>query len=354
MSDIDIDALLREVDPAEPCGPNLEYDPAFVALDVAMQGKPEVQYGDTIKAAEPPDWKSVRRSAGELLRRSRDLRLVVHLLRANLSLFGIDGLVDGLRLLERLIDERWDSVHPLLDPDDGMDPMLRINSLAILADHATLLKDLKEAPLIVLPVLGPLSLRTLDIATGELTLAEGADKIPLGAIDLALADVDGERLAHAVAALTAAFDSVSNIEALLVRQVGSANALNLEVLTRALKRGRDFLAHKLAARPGAPAAASAGADSPAAIAERAGAAPRPALSGEIGSRADVVAMLDKLIKYYRQSEPSSPVPLLLERAKRMVSMNFFELMQDLAPDGMPQLMVIKGPDGAGQQEGDSE
>jgi type VI secretion system protein ImpA len=48
------------------------------------------------------------------------------------------------------------------------------------------------------------------------------------------------------------------------------------------------------------------------------------------------------------------VPLLLERAKRMVSMNFFELMQDLAPDGMPQLMVIKGPDGAGQQEGDSE
>ncbi|MDQ2988435.1 MAG: type VI secretion system ImpA family N-terminal domain-containing protein, partial [Pseudomonadota bacterium] len=206
MSDIDIDALLREVDPAEPCGPNLEYDPAFVALDVAMQGKPEVQYGDTIKAAEPPDWKSVRRSAGELLRRSRDLRLVVHLLRANLSLFGIDGLVDGLRLIERLIDERWDSVHPLLDPDDGMDPMLRINSLAILADHATLLKDLKEAPLILLPVLGPLSLRTLDIATGELTLAEGADKIPLGAIDLALADVDGERLAHAVAALTAAFD----------------------------------------------------------------------------------------------------------------------------------------------------
>ena len=57
-----------------------------------MQGKPEVQYGKTITAAEPPDWKSVRRTASELLARSRDLRLVVHLLRANLSLHGIAGL----------------------------------------------------------------------------------------------------------------------------------------------------------------------------------------------------------------------------------------------------------------------
>jgi type VI secretion system protein ImpA len=341
------------VDPGAPCGPNLEYDPVFVALEQAVLGKPEVQYGKTITAAEAPDWKSVRRMASELLERSRDLRLVMHLLRADLSLRGIDGLVDGVRLIERLLEERWDSVHPALDPDDGMDPMLRINSLAVLADQATLLKDLKEATLIVLPVLGPLSLRTLDIATGELVLPDGPDKIPLASIDLALADVDDASLGNAVAALTQAFDSVRNIEALLVRQAGSAKALNLESLTRALKRGHDFLAHHLEGRVGvaasgdAPAATDGAAGAPARAGSGPGAAP---ISGEIANRNDVLAMLDKLIKYYRDHEPSSPLPLLLVRARRLVPKNFVEIMEDLAPAGVAQLLLISGPDG-GKQDG---
>jgi type VI secretion system protein ImpA len=351
MADFDIDALLRELDPAAPCGPNLEYDPVFVALEQAVLGKPEVQYGKTITAAEPPDWKSIRRTAHELLARSRDLRLVVHLLRANLSLNGIAGLVDGVRLIERLLEERWDSVHPKLDPEDGMDPMLRINSLAILADQATLLKDLKEAPLIVLPVLGPLTLRTLDIATGELVLPDGPGKIALASIELALADVDDASLGRAVAALAQAFDSVRNIEALLVRQVGSAKALNLEALTRALKRGRDFLGHKLEARAGVAAVADAAPADAAGVPAHAGAEACAApSSGEITNRNDVLNALDKLIKYYREHEPSSPLPLLLVRARRLATKNFVEIMEDLAPAGVAQLLVISGPDG-GKQDG---
>jgi type VI secretion system protein ImpA len=351
MADFDIDTLMLEVDPVAPCGPNLEYDPAFVALEQAVLGKQEVQYGKTISAAEPPDWKAIRRSAGELLARSRDLRLVVHLLRANLSLNGITGLTEGVRIIERLLEERWDSVHPQLDPDDGMDPMLRINTLAILCDKATLLKDLKEAPLIMLPVLGPLTMRMLDIATGELPMPDGPGKISLASIELALGDVDTPTLGRAVTALAQAFDSVTNIEALLVRQAGSAKALNLEVLTRALKRGRDFLAHQLEKRPPAPGTemtaegepgVAGAADGPG----RAGAAAGPApISGEINSRADVLLMLDKLIKYYREREPSSPLPLLLVRARGLVEKNFVEIMEDLAPAGVAQLLVISGPDG---------
>lgn len=173
MSQIDVDALLRAVDADAPCGPNLEYDPLFVALEQAVLGK----YGATISAAVPPDWKIVRRMAADLLARSRDLRLVVHLLRASLALDGVKGLADGIRLIERLLDEQWHSVHPQLDADDDMDPMLRLNSLAILADRATVLKELKEATLVALPGLGPLSLRTLEITNGELAPADGQDKI---------------------------------------------------------------------------------------------------------------------------------------------------------------------------------
>ena len=350
MNKNDVNDLLQEVEADAPCGPNLEYDPVFVALELAVLGKPEVQYGDTITPAVPPEWKVVRKMAAELLARSRDLRLAVYLLRAELALVGIEGMAEGLHLIERLLDERWDSVHPELDADDDNDPMLRINSLTVLTDAGTVLKDLKEAPLVVLPGLGPLTLRMLEVASGELPPPKGTEKIAVESIDKALADVGDDALAAAVERLTRALDSVVNIETLLVRQVGSSQALNLDALTKPLKRGRDFLAQRAGAR--APDAAEVGDET---ASEGGGAAPGAArgapISGAIANRGDVVRMLDKLLEYYHQHEPSSPLPLLLERAKRLVPKNFMEIMADLAPDGMPQLKMIKGPE---EGEGESE
>lgn len=344
MGMVNIDALLQEVDPASPCGPNLEYDAGFLELEQALLGKPEVQYGDTITPAVPPEWKLVQRLAGELLERSRDLRLAVAMLRAQLALHGMAGCADGLRLIESLLVQRWDSVHPQLDPDDDNDPMLRINSLAVLADGATLLRELKEAPLIVLPALGPVSLRTLEIASGEVPPPEGESKVELSSIEAALRDADPDKVQALRTALTQAHESAVNIETLLVRQVGSAQALNLDPLVRYLRRARDF-ANSGAAEAvatDAPAAEDAGGAPAAPAADGAARAPA-AISGEIASRADVVRMLDKIIKYYAQNEPASPVPLLLGRARRLVPKNFFEVLEDLAPDGIAQLLVVSGP-----------
>lgn len=90
-------------------------------------------------------------------------------------------------------------MHPQLDADDGMDPTLRINSLAVLADRSSLLKEVREANLIVLPGLGPLSLRRLEIALGELAAADTDDKLMLASIDLALADLDPAAVGAAAA-----------------------------------------------------------------------------------------------------------------------------------------------------------
>lgn len=343
MSTIDIEPLLLEIDAEAPCGPNLEYDPDFVALEQEALGKPEVQYGATITPAVPPDWKLVRRMAAGLLERSRDLRLAIHLLRANLALSGIEGLADGLTLIERLLDTRWDSVHPELDPDDDLDPTLRINSLAILADTGSLLRDLKEVGLVVLPGLGPLTIKMLDIANGETAPPEGQEKITTGSIESALADVNPDQLAISVGLLARALACAVNIEVLLVRHVGSSQALNLDALTRPLRKSHDFLSRQ---GQGASAAAVAEGDGAAAGngAAAAPATPRAGIQGDIGSRDDVTRMLDKVLQYYGRNEPSSPVPILLERAKRLVPMNFFEIMQNIAPDGISQLKVIRGPE----------
>lgn len=347
MSTIDVDALLLEIDSNAPCGPNLEYDPVFLALEQEALGKPEVQYGDTITPAVPPDWKTVRRMTTELLARSRDLRLAVHLVRASLALSGIAGFADGVALIARLLDERWDSVHPMLDAEDDNDPTLRINSLAILADTGTLVRELKDATLLVLPGLGPLTIKMLEVANGELPAPSGQDKIALASIESAMRDLAPGQLAGAVDALARALAAVVNIELILVRQVGSSQALNLDALTRPLRKAHDFLARQgqgQDAGGAAPAGPGGGGDHPWPVA----AAPtgRAANSGDIASRDDVLRMLDKLADYYNHHEPSSPIPILLARAKRLVPMNFFEIMQDLAPDGVAQLAVIRGPDGS--------
>ncbi len=64
--------------------------------------------------------------------------------------------------------------------------------------------------------------------------------------------------------------------------------------------------------------------------------------GEINSRDEAMRVLDKVSDYFVRHEPSSPVPMLIRRAKRLVSKNFMEIVRDLAPDGLPQVEKIRG------------
>jgi type VI secretion system protein ImpA len=350
MSIVDVDVLLQEVSPDAPCGPNLEYDPLFLELEQNAIGKPEVQYGSTIVPAVPPEWKLVKKQAFDLLGRSRDLRVAMSLLRSLLALHAIPGFADGMRLVERLVEERWDSVHPQLDPDDDNDPTLRINSLAILADSTAIVRDIKETAFIQLPILGPLTVRMLELSSGELAPPKGETPVVQASIDAALRDVRPEALLEAAHAVGQAHASLVNLGAALVRQVGNARALDFGALERQLRRMRDVLAPHLPQTEESDAMAenanqeSAAADSVPA-AHPAGPAAAP-ISGEINSRADVVRMLDKILAYYQRNEPSSPVPMLIERAKRLAPKSFFEIMEELAPESVNQLKILRGPEAA--------
>ena len=59
---------------------------------------------------------------------------------------------------------------------------------------------------------------------------------------------------------------------------------------------------------------------------------------------DVLAALDKIIRYYERQEPSSPVPLLVRGAQRLVSKSFTEIIQVLTPEAIQQIESICGLD----------
>jgi len=68
----------------------------------------------------------------------------------------------------------------------------------------------------------------------------------------------------------------------------------------------------------------------------------------VGSRDDVIKSLDKICKYYERHEPSSPIPLLIKRCRRLVNKSFLEIVSDLAPDGLKQARLVVGKPGDGK------
>jgi len=48
-------------------------------------------------------------------------------------------------------------------------------------------------------------------------------------------------------------------------------------------------------------------------------------------------LLDRLCAYYAHAEPSSPVPVLLRRARKLVGVRFADAVCELAPAGTEQV-----------------
>jgi type VI secretion system protein ImpA len=64
--------------------------------------------------------------------------------------------------------------------------------------------------------------------------------------------------------------------------------------------------------------------------------------GEIRSAQDALLAMEKICQYFERHEPSSPVPLLLRRAQRLVAKTFLEVIQDVCPDAISQIRLIGG------------
>ena len=77
-----------------------------------------------------------------------------------------------------------------------------------------------------------------------------------------------------------------------------------------------------------------------------GAASAPVMSiatmGPPTNRADAVRMLDLVIEFYERHEPSSPLPLLIARARRLAEMSFLDILRDMAPSGLTEAERIAG------------
>lgn len=333
----DIEALLAPLEGEAASGGDLEYDPDFLALEAAATPKAERVVGDSVIAAEAPDWEKVEALALSLFARTRDLRVAVHLCTAWACRHGQVGWADGLELVHGLLERLWDSVHPQLDAEDDDDPTARVNAVLALADPGSVLGQFRTAPFVQSPRLGRFSLRDLRIATGNLKFAGEGEPPTVAEIEACCMDCPSEQLESSASAVERAWQHARDIDTMLTDRLGAA-APDLKLLLGDLHELQKFLLPQWASRSGSEIG-----EDPAETGEGAGdASGAPAAGGRISGPGDVLRRLDEVCDYYAKHEPSSPVPLLLRRAQRLVGKDFLELLEDLAPAGIDELQRVSG------------
>ncbi len=352
---IDVDKLLAEISPEAPCGEDLSYDPALLELERVAKGTPEQQVGETIVPAEEPNWREVRDLALALLERTRSLSVIKYLVVSMMKTEGLAGLRDSMAVLRGSLERYWDTIWPQLDPDDNNDPLERMNIISFLSPPAGMYGDalgfiqrLGEVPLCNSKQLGRFGLRDIQIARKELSAPADKPAPELAAIEGAFRDTSTEDIEAAGAAARQAAEDLAAIDSVITQRVGAGKAVNLDPAKKAMKEIcsclTNFSGGLAGAQAGGDAAQSAGTAGTAGAATGITASPSggPAIAGEIHSPDDVIRVLDLICAYYQRVEPSSPVPLLLRRARRLVRKSFMEILQDLNPEALQQIQVISG------------
>ncbi len=351
MYDLNVDELLKPISADTPCGEDLSYDPEFTELERLMPGKPEQEMGSVKTPAEEPDWQDIHVRCNALLHRTKDLRVMVYLVLAQARLRGIEGVRDGLLLLDQHLQTYWPDLMPPLDAEDDNDPTLRVNAIASMSPPADAFADPLKFPQRFLEVplndsrqFGPVTLRQIMISTGE--LPAGADeKAPSPAeIEAAFSDTPPERLSALYQGAAEALQAWDSIDKTLTMHVGSGRGADLRGTRKIIQNWTMQIQKRLS--PSAPAV-TAGADASGSAAMPVASTAAPMAQRGISSRDDCIRAIDDICRYLEAAEPSSPVPMILKRARKLINMDFLDVIADLSPDALAAIKSIGGLDREG-------
>jgi type VI secretion system protein ImpA len=330
--------LCEPVSADAPCGVDLEDTQLLASFDAFRV------FGSDTSVRPDIDWPGVRTQALKALAQSRDLRLLTHLAAATLRVEGIKAFCVVLTVADCWLTQCWDLVFPRVQDD----ALLRKNALNCLADPMAIVAPLRRSAIISQRQFGTFTLRDVELATGQLEATDTDRNAPGAAqIEAALAAAPIEELSILVGELGAAGVALDNVVANMQHHAGPQSAPDFAALAKPLTRIRKVLTEHLAARAADPQVLlSAGVvpDSFARADGTAGAEVSVSADGVeiIKSRQEAIRAIDAAVLFFRRYEPSSPVPLLLERARRLVAKNFMEVLEDIAPEGLPQAKLVGG------------
>ena len=306
--------LLNPIRADQPSGADLAFSPELDAITQArLSDDPSLDQGDWPAELKEADWDFViTRCAALLEQKSKDLRLAVWLAEAGAKKYRMRGLAEGLRVLAGLFDQYWD--QGLYPEADGDDHDQRIGNLSwILARIPSLLREM--------PVTDGNGSRYC------LVDFEMARKNPNNP-DLKLADLDdAKRASSAKFRADFCIDAANCIEAIL--QLEKAADARLGQDSPGFSAAREAVKTMLHLMP-APQTRDE-------IENEQGMPHLPATArsgppGALGTRAEALAQLRTVAKFFRRTEPHSPVSYFADKAANAGEQDLHEWLRSVVKD----------------------
>jgi type VI secretion system protein ImpA len=330
--------LLQPITEERPCGENLEDTELLASFDAFRlfgQARPldapaERNEKRIPKPPESPEWVQIRDKALEALAKSKDLRLLAYLGTAALRTDGVPAFAETLSVASQWLETHWGQTYPLVDED----VILRRNALNCFADPMAVVDGLRRVPLVRSRQHGTFRLRDIDIATHQLLPGDGDAQVDENQVNAAFASMPLAELTELHDSVTSSVASLQKIDQTMRDAAGTEATPSFDLLTPQLARMGQVLRAQLASHPDSVAAGLPGAASDA--------GDGVSIGGVVQSRQDAIRALDAVADFFRRTEPSSPIPMFLARAKRLVSKDFLEVLADIAPEAVAQARAAGG------------
>lgn len=306
------------------------------------------------------DWHAVSRMAAQVLCvQSKDLACVAWLFEARLHIDGFAAIAPCLTLLDALLNQYWDNIHPLSD-DGDLDS--RANQIRWIAEK--LLPVLRQTPMTASQddtqygwedwQQGQRNSHLKVRIDGTQELVESTE-LPLFRQAMAASSVEHFLPLHRV--LSEALRALDMLR-LTLEKYFTPSAPSLAAMFGLLDQIHGLCDDELYRRGVRPVQASV---PPSPLPPPFSPLPPPLsplpplfqLGEPISGRADAYARLAELSDYLMWLEPHSPIPHLLRHAVELGKLNTAQLYQELflRSNGMLNVFELMGVNGANNDEG---
>lgn len=323
-----------------PCGPFIDDDDGLEDDFVMLESIARINQGSLILdgSDEGVDWRDMLSRCEALMKQTKDVRVYIFLAQAALHLKRLPGLAGAFQLIRTSMSEYWTEMHPILDDAKDETPW-RIMTLNELSGDS-LISLLTATPIVESKQAGNFTLRDIKLAKGEIQLVENSEEVipEMGLIEAAFQESGQEALAASLNLVNQIQDDITQLQDQLSASECSHARYGWDKLITNLKYIAGVYSQYVTVSV-EEVVEEEGESEP-------GASDMEVMvkSSGINNRTDVLEALGKICEYYAKYEPSSPVPILVERTKKLVTMDFMSIMKELSPEGVKQVELIAGVD----------
>jgi type VI secretion system protein ImpA len=348
LGELSIEELLSPIEgSAHAGGEDLTFSLLFDDIKEARRADPTyLPQGEWKTELKQSDWPQVINLTSEALTaQSKDLQLAGWLCEGLAHREGFEGISFGLMLAARLLEDYWETLYPELDEEDFDERVARLSwlgdtlvgvvrTLPLVMGEQYSLADYEESRQVE-------NLARNDPDAMGQALADGKINDEIFQRSVVLTNTEFLQERHAV--ISSALASLKLLDGAGDQRFGR-DAPSYNALEKVMEQCRDLTARLLRDRGASvvageePATIETGEEESLAdgdsepVAVPRGDQPTGPMRSNPQSREEAFELLNGVARYFKEREPHSPVPYLIERAVKWGRMPLEEWLKDVIKD----------------------